>query len=668
MRSAWRALAAYIVITLAATWPLARGLGRDVAWDLGDSLLNMWVLAWDAEQLLAILGGDFSRIRSFFDGNIFYPAPLTIAYAEHLFPQALQILPVYALTGNPILCYNLLFLSTFVLSGLGMYLFVRELTGNARAAFVAGLLFAFAPYRLPQSPHLQVLSAQWMPFVLYGFRRYLDSVQAGRRRLRPLAGASLALVVQNLSCGYYLLYFAPFAGAYVLWEMIARGVWRRPRLWAELTVAAALVLAMTLPFLLPYLAVAEAFEFERSRPEVIRYSADVYSYATAAADQTLWGDRIRAFPKPEGDLFLGFVAMFLAALGVAGWRYRERAAHPEPHAPAPAPRGGPESSTAAATPGGAKRWLVWLLAAGAILHLVAAAAALIYRRILLDLWMFELQISNVTQVLFRAAVFAILLLIVSPRVRDRARAFARDRGFFVAAMAAAMWLSLGPLPQVLGRPVEIAAPYGFLYEHVPGFDGVRVPARFAMIVVLMLAVLGGYGAAVLTRWRYATPLLALLSAAFLAESLVLPFTVNGVTPTPGYITPEARVYRPARAPEVYKEIARLPAESVIAELPLGESDFDLRAMFYSIGHWRPLLNGYSGFFPPHYGRLAVTLIDLVRFPDAAVEALRRQGATHVVVHEDAYPEDRGAATTAALRERGASELYRSGGDVLLELP
>src|SRR5687768_18023637 len=140
MRSAWHALAAYTAITLVATWPLARALGRDVAWDLGDSLLNMWILAWDAEQLLAILRGDVSRLATFFDGNIFHPAPLTLAYSEHLLPQAVQILPIYALTRNPILCYNLLFLSTFVLSGVGMYLFVRELTGKPSAAFVAGLL------------------------------------------------------------------------------------------------------------------------------------------------------------------------------------------------------------------------------------------------------------------------------------------------------------------------------------------------------------------------------------------------------------------------------------------------------------------------------------------------------------------------------------------------
>src|SRR5687767_9563980 len=147
MRRAWQALAAYLGLAIIATWPLARGLGRDVAWDLGDSVFVMWALAWDGDHLLAILQGNLSGITTFFDANIFHPASLTLAYSEHFIAQAVQVLPVWALTGNPILCYNLLYLSTFVLSGLGAYLFVREITGNPRAAFVAGVLFAFAPYR-----------------------------------------------------------------------------------------------------------------------------------------------------------------------------------------------------------------------------------------------------------------------------------------------------------------------------------------------------------------------------------------------------------------------------------------------------------------------------------------------------------------------------------------
>ena len=71
-----------------------------------------------------------------------------------------------------------------MLSGLGTYLFVREVTGSARAGFVAGLIYAFAPYRVPQFAHLQVLSSQWMPFALYGLRRYLRNTahDAAHRR------------------------------------------------------------------------------------------------------------------------------------------------------------------------------------------------------------------------------------------------------------------------------------------------------------------------------------------------------------------------------------------------------------------------------------------------------------------------------------------------------
>jgi hypothetical protein len=265
-------------------------------------------------------------------------------------------------------------------------------------------------------------------------------------------------------------------------------------------------------------------------------------------------------------------------------------------------------------------------------------------------------------------VLGAILLAISPRARQRTAAFMRERGFFAAALMMAMWLSLGPSPEVLGRPIDLWAPYGVLYEYLPGFDGVRVPARLAMVAVMMLAVLGGYGAAAVERWPGARTLLAVLSVALLAEGLVLPFTVNGVTPVRGYNSPEPRIYRPARAPNVYKEFAIQPAGSVLAELPLGEPDFDLRSIYYSTAHWRPVVNGYSGFYPPHYGRLALAVSDVPRFPAVALDALRAVGTTHVIVHEAAYLEGRGAATSAALLAVGARELYREGGDVLLQLP
>src|SRR5262245_53258020 len=167
------------------TCPIADGLGRDIPADLGDSLLNMWIMAWDAEAFVAMASGAMS-FDAFWNANIFHPSPLALTYSEHLIPQALQGLPFYIATGNITLAYNVVFLATFALSGLGMFLFVRELSGSARVGFVAGLFYAFLPYRLGQFPHIQTISSQWMPFALYGLRRYFD-----RGSSLALAGAVL---------------------------------------------------------------------------------------------------------------------------------------------------------------------------------------------------------------------------------------------------------------------------------------------------------------------------------------------------------------------------------------------------------------------------------------------------------------------------------------------
>jgi hypothetical protein len=649
------AFAIYSIASLAATWPLVLGLGRDVPWDLGDSILNMWILSWDCEQILRILSGDVSRIATFFDGNIFHPAPLTLAYSEHLIPQAVQILPVYLVSRNPILCYNLLFLSTIALSGLGMYLLVRELTGNSFAAFVAGLLFAFAPYRLPQSGHLQVLTSQWMPFVMYGLLRYFDT-----RRLLPLAGAAVAQVAQNLSSGYYLLFFTPFAVAFAVWQVWRLGLWRDRRTWLALSGAGLAVAAATAPFLLPYAALRSQGFAARSLTEAFRFSADVYSYGTASGEQLLWGRLMQAFPKSEGEIFPGLVATTLALIGVLLGRRRMDDDRMTSARENQEPR--------AAGAGVTTRLLAWLLATAAIAHGVAAVATLLFRRIVLDTGLFVLRMSNINQLLLRAGVAFGLLLAVSPAARARLRTFLHDRGFFLVVLLAAAWLSLGPVPQSLGRPVEIAAPYRLLFDYVPGYDGVRVPARFAMIVAFALAVLAGYGAAALSRIRFGPIVLIVASVIAVLEGSRLPFILNGAIPLRDFNAPEPRLVRPARAPAVYHELAKQPADTVVVELPLGPPDFDLRAMYYSTLHWRPVVNGYSGFYPPHYGQLMTALSEIPRHPDVSLEALRSTGTTHVVLHEAAYRNDEGTATAQVLRDAGAVELLRDGTDVLFLLP
>jgi hypothetical protein len=634
---------AYTAIALWATWPLARGLSRDVAWDLGDPVLVIWAIAWNCSQLLGILGGDFSRAASYFDANIFAPAPNTLAYSEHFVAQALQVLPVYAVTGNAVLCYNLLYLSTFILSGLGAFLFVRALTGSRAAAFTAGLLFAFAPYRFPQSSHLQVLSSQWMPLALYAFRRYFDT-----RRPRALAWAAGALVAQNLSCGYYLLYFSPFAAAYVLAEIAARGLWRDWKVWRDLAAAAGAVVAVTVPFFLPYLALRDDMPSTRTLAEVSRYSADVFSYLTAFTEHPIWGT-LQAFPKAEGQLFPGVAALVLCAIAL--W---------------PGRGGKPEDLPLREH--GWRRYATIILGGLAALHLATFATLLAERRLVFDLGIVTVRANDATQLLLRATMFGAGMFVLSARWRARVRASLWPHGAFLIALVATVWLSLGPAPTSMGGPLDLAAPYGVLYDFVPGFDGVRAPARFWMIGLLALAVLGGLGAARLARRPAGVAVLAVAWALCLAEARLDMFVVNGAGPVAGFNAPEPRLRLRADAPPLYAAVSRAPADAVLAEVPLGQPDFDVRAMYYSTFHWRKLVNGYSGFTPAAYGRLVATLGRPDPNAAQALAALTGTGATLVLVHETAYPGETGARLTDGLRASGARELARDGGDVLLTLP
>ena len=642
------AAALYLAVALVFTWPLAPGLARDIPWDLGDSLLNAWILAWDAERILRFLSGDAGAIRNFWNANIFYPEPLTLAYSEHLFAQAVQILPVYALTGNIILSYNLLFLSTFVLSGLGMFLFVREATGSPLAGFAAGLIYAFAPYRVPQFSHLQVISSQWMPFVLYGLRRYFVT-----RRTIPLAGAGAALVAQNLSNGYFLLFFAPFALAYALYEIATRNLWSDIRVWVALSITAIVATALTVPFLLPYLELRRLGFGPRVLNEVKSFSADVFSYWTSPGESRLWGSLIRAYPKAEGDLFPSIGAVILSACGLASAVQLAWArARVEP-----------------AAASSALRPVLWIL-------LFAAAVYSVFVLLILSGHGFSrigplaISVRNLWRNFRLLAAIVGLLVLISPRARAFARQWAGSLGAFVAVAATAAFLmSLGPEIRSAGRLISETGPYHFFYSHVPGFDGLRVPARFAMLVMLFLSIGAGLGAAALeSRLRRGGAIAVVIAAFAVAEAFAAPIVINGTLAEGRYAMPPDRVYTGEQVPGVYRFLKSLPAPgTVVVEFPLGEWAYELRYVFYSTAHWHPLLNGYSGHFPLSYNMNATHLRNPLDYPDASWETLMRSGATHAVVHGPYYRDDEGDRIGRWLVEKGARELGEFDGDRVFAL-
>ena len=87
--------------------------------------------------------------------------------------------------------YNFLFLLSFVLSGWAVYRLARLFPVSRPAAFLAGLLFAFSPYRLSNLDLLNQLQTQFLPLGLFFGIRYVR-----KARTRDLVGTMGALTAQ----------------------------------------------------------------------------------------------------------------------------------------------------------------------------------------------------------------------------------------------------------------------------------------------------------------------------------------------------------------------------------------------------------------------------------------------------------------------------------------
>jgi hypothetical protein len=176
--------------------------------------------------------------------------------------------------------------------------------------------------------------------------------------------------------------------------------------------------------------------------------------------------------------------------------------------------------------------------------------------------------------------------------------------------------------------------YATLYQWLPLLQGVRGAARFGFLALVAVAILAGFGVAALrarvARRRWWPVLVAAVILAINAEALRAPLA-----------------FRPfAGIPRIYQSL-RDPLVGAVAEFPCYPPSAILRNAPYvlnSTAHWKPLVNGYSGFVPAGYAAIA----DALRgFPDdrSRVE-LRRLGVTHIVVHLDAYGGREGAMLSA----------------------
>ena len=630
--------ALYGLLALVSTHPLWRHLTTAVPSDIGDPLLNTWILAWDGHALLT----DPAHL---FDANIFFPLKDTLAYSEHLIGTALPMLPVLLISREPVLAYNVAFLISFMLSGFGLYLLALHYTGNRLAAFLAGLAFAFAPYRLSLIGHLSLLTVQWLPLALPYLDAFLQSTLTpplsqpfgfaqGRRWERGGAGGgvrALALFTFFFLCqvttSWHLAVFAAFiASLYVLGNWLTR---RAALSWSTLVGmgAAALIVALvTAPLIPPYLRVLPELRKTRPWDTIVAFAAIPSDYLAAHPANLFFEHLAAPFRTRPGfveehTLFPGLLAPALAAFSLMFFGKKDLPLGADLQS-APSQRGA--------------------------------------RSVIGILWV-------------------VLVLSVS--------------------------LTFGPFLRLEGWGVAIPMPYYLLARLTPALSLMRVPPRWMVVSLFAMSLLLGFSLTSIFAWvqrnrkpaqrvprykviarseatkqsqetvckrllrfarhdrRVCHGLALLLGLGLLAEGYAAPI-------------PLAQVGSTAQLPEVYRWLAHDGDDYAILEMPFYSAPQpeypETKRLYASTIHWKQLVNGYSGFTPDRQPELAQQLAD---FPDqraiAALQELGAQGVRYLIVHslEQGFDRDSWEADGRWRLARSLTlrPVYESGGDFAYEV-
>ncbi|GGN25120.1 hypothetical protein FHR83_008207 [Actinoplanes campanulatus] len=213
------------LLAVMMTWPTLRYPMHTLPQDLGDPTRQAWRVAWAGHAVI----DDPARL---WQSNAYYPQKDSFAFGDSLFGYAFAGM----LGDGPsaaILRYNILFVLAHALLLIGAYALVRQLGARPTGAAVAAVAFAYAPWRLAQEGHLNIISAGAIPLALamlarghgyslrYGFRP--------KRRRAAWAVAGWLTAIWQLTLGFSLGIPFAYALGLILITLVAAGLIRNFR-------------------------------------------------------------------------------------------------------------------------------------------------------------------------------------------------------------------------------------------------------------------------------------------------------------------------------------------------------------------------------------------------------------------------------------------------------
>ncbi|HEX7294776.1 MAG TPA: hypothetical protein VF251_03415, partial [Pyrinomonadaceae bacterium] len=295
----------FVAMTVVMTWPWARHL-RDAVWDNGDTYAFVWSLWWNYHQT-------FTDPLNLYHGNIFFPYQYTLAYTEHGYGAALFFFPLLALGLPPLTVYSISILLAFAFCGYASFRLTRTLTGSFPISLIAGIIFAFIPYRLLFITALPYMICAWVPLSLEALILF-----ARIRSWKRAAWLGLCLLLSgmtNITWFFYAL--VPLVPTFIF-LLIRYDIHKDRTLWVRGGIAMVISALLLFPFLWPYYKASTLYSYKKDMTEVIQNSVRTQEWLTAPIMNRLWGHMGMGsgFQEIRVTLFTGLLPLLLFLAGI----------------------------------------------------------------------------------------------------------------------------------------------------------------------------------------------------------------------------------------------------------------------------------------------------------------------------------------------------------------
>jgi hypothetical protein len=310
------ALIYFIVMSIIMTYPLILKMGTAaLGGGGGDGTYFIWLVGWYQKAIFQL------KIYPLFAPQLNFPQGWNLATTDTTPAMVALSLPGSLLFG-PTWGYNFGMLLSFILSGWGMYLWVKHLTNDTWAGLVAGMVFAYIPYRMVHFVigHLSLAGTQWFPFYFWGL---FDLLKQEKFSWKPVLMAGIAAGLIGFTSPYYVYMTMLISVVFLAGFLLFKGYKRLKQavFWKSL-LAFGLVTAVLVGLsMIPYLQLdSEAGLASRSAEYLNRYSASVTDFFIPSIKQFLWGGWIDNKFSPEiyqeSTLYIGAVAFVLALIAL----------------------------------------------------------------------------------------------------------------------------------------------------------------------------------------------------------------------------------------------------------------------------------------------------------------------------------------------------------------